>query len=115
MNQTENRALAEWLDAKIGRDRRFKSARQLALAAELNQNAIVNIVQRGRAEPETLIKLARVLGESPVQLFILAGWLRPEDINPHLDVDEAKLLDYWRRTPAERRHVLLEVAELASP
>ena len=103
----EETELARWLRQQIGPDRRFKSPRQLAVAAGLSQGMVNLIIERGAARPETLKKLAVPL-EVPVErLFVKAGWLKSEDLdtgsNWELSEDEVELLKRYRELPQEGR------------
>lgn len=103
----EETELANWIRQQIGPDRRFKSARQLAVSAGLSQSVVNLIVQRGTARPETLKKLAGPL-EIPVErLFAKAGWLKDRDLdtgsNWELSDDEVELLKRYRELPQEGR------------
>ena len=99
--------LVQWLQEQIGRGKRFQSERRLSLAAGLNQNAVNNIMASGRADPGTLVKVARAAGVSPVHLFVLMGWLTPDDARSELTVDEQRLVEEYRRAPEDIRPILL--------
>ena len=73
--------IARWLLNQIGDDRPFRSARQFAEKAELNQNTVKGIIRRGRGEPETILKLADAARVNPLDLYHLAGWLTPAHVN----------------------------------
>ncbi len=91
--------LFAWLSQQFGPDRRFKSARQLSLAAGFSQNVTGATIERGSAKPETLVQIVRALEVSPVSLFVIAGWLTEEDVTPGASEAEAKALSLARRLP----------------
>ena len=106
--------LAEWAQTQYGKGQRFKSARSLSLRAGLNQNAVTYIVERGQAGPETLVKLARTVGENPLRLFRMAGWIEDGDLSegatrPMPD-GAADLLQLYESADARGRQLLLRLA-----
>jgi hypothetical protein len=109
--------LSQWILSQIGPGRPFSSARQLAIKAGLNQNAVNIIIDKGRAEPETLLKLAEATGTPRIKLFILSGWLSPQDCNalatPLLSVEEEEVLRMYRETPPDLRGVVLAALRAA--
>ena len=110
--RTEQAALTDYLTGFVGPDKAYKSLRQLSLRAGLSENALAYLVERGRGEPETRVKLAEELGIKPSRLFILAGWLDPEELTgEQLSSEDEQVLKVVRALPQERRRVLLEVAE----
>jgi hypothetical protein len=104
-------ALARWLKQQFGPDRRFKSARHLAVAAGLSQGIVNIILERGHARPETLLKLADALEVPSERLFAIAGWLRDEHSDAgsswELSADEAELLKRYRELPREGKTWLI--------
>ena len=105
--------LAEWLSGQFGIGKRFRSGRALARVAQLNGNTVTNIVERGRAEPETLLRIAEVLRVSPQEIFQIAGWLPPgeeDDVGPLLP-DEEQLVEVFRSLSEEHRLLLLGLAQ----
>ncbi len=108
--------LAEWIESQIGRDGRFRSARQWSIAAGLNQNAVTMVMERGRGDPETLIKIGTPAGKTPREMFELAGWLEEEGATGDLTGAEAELLDLFRRTePALQRVALAGLRASVEP
>lgn len=99
--------LSKWLLDQIGPTKRFKSSRHFSLAMGLNQNQIGNMIEKGTAAPETLIKIADGMGVRRTELFQLAGWLRPEDVDPNVPtplapdeqwvLDDYRVMDQWAR------------------
>ena len=73
--------IAQWLSSQIGDDKRFRSARQFAEKAGLNQNTVKGIIRRGRGQPETILALADAAEVNPVDLYYVAGWLTPAHVN----------------------------------
>ena len=67
---------------------------------------IATIEESGHATAEVLIDIARALGESPVKLFILAGWLDPEGVGITLSSQDRHLIEKWRRLPHRDQEVL---------
>ena len=104
-------AISVWLSQRIGPAEKFKSMRQLSLAVGSNAGLISEIIATGTASAPTLVKLAEVLGESPLRLFVLAGWICEDEIKAGLSVQEEKLVGRFRQLPGARRTVLLEVLE----
>ena len=109
----EETSLGAWLRQQYGVTERFKSARQLSLAipkpngGSHGQNLIGGIVDRGSADAETLVAIARVLGVNPVKLFKLAGWLTDDDVEPpELTADEEDLVALFRNLPETQQLVL---------
>ena len=83
------------MEQQIGRDGQFRSPRQWSLAAGLNQSMVNQVMERGRADPETLIKIGHAAGKTPREMFILAGWLEEEPTE--LTAEEETLLADYRR------------------
>lgn len=104
-------ALTDWVLSQVQPKGRFASMRQLALASGLSQSALNTILERGRAEPETLLKLAKSTGGRPVELFQLAGWLTEEEFaevpSRPLSPQESELLEGFQDLPEEGRLWLL--------
>jgi hypothetical protein len=109
--------LSQWILSQIGPGKPFSSARQLAIKAGLNQNAVNIIIDKGRAEPETLLKLAEATGAPRIKLFILSGWLSPQDCNalptPTLSVAEEEVLRMYREIRRDLRGVVLATLQAA--
>ena len=108
----EQMNLGEFLLSHIGQRRSFRSLRQLSLAAGMSQNAVGNIIERNRGEPDSLAKLAKALDIPVTKLFELAGWLTQEgDSASRLSQDEEDVLNIYRLIPLDRRRPLREVME----
>lgn len=101
--------LSEWLSGFIGRGRRYPSARALALAADLDQSSVTAIIERGKAKPDTLARLAHALDVSAVEAFMHAGWIAPHEIHQGLSPDEADFVEEYRQLSHHHRGVLREV------
>jgi hypothetical protein len=110
---SSNNRLARFIKDQIGPGKRWKSARHLSVSAGLNPNQVMNVIQRGRAEPENLAKLADHLGISPAQMFVLAGWLQEEDIQgpAPLPVADQLVLNTLHRLTDDQLRLVLAVAE----
>lgn len=104
-------ALRDWLRHQSGAGGRLSSSRQLAAAAGLSHSAVHVILRRGRAGPETLVKIARACGVSPLYLFRLAGWLTEEESTSDLTGDELVLVQQYRQISPGKRRLLREVLE----
>ena len=108
---TETR-LADWLLGQIGPNRRFKSARQLSIAAGMNQNVVGILLEGGGCRAETLVRLAKALEVRPSHLFVLAGWLTEDQLEgEQLSSEEERFLQMFRSLDEERRRPWLEVGE----
>ncbi len=107
--------IAEYLMSQVGEGRRHKSPRQLSLAAGLSENVVGIVVDRNRADPETLMKLAAALDVPATYLFMLQGWVSEEELEGKgltpLDTEEAALVNRYRELPEDRRAVLRAVLE----
>jgi len=108
--------LSEWLSDHVGPGRRYSSARELSIAAGLGHAIVTNIRQSGRGDPLSLIALADCIGTPRTEVFIKAGWLRPEDVVPDLTSEEASVITGLRSLPAAQKRVILSMlSELTSP
>jgi hypothetical protein len=110
----ERTPLAEWVADQIGKGRRFKSERQLSLAAGLTQNGVNNLIANGKADPPTLVKLAAALDVSPMRLFVLADWLPEPEAEAELAPDERELLEHFRSLEPADRRLFLEMSRLSA-
>ena len=92
---------AEWLSGELAR--RGLSQRELALRAGLTSPAVSQIV-RGKVQPtwESIVKIAGGLGQDPVPLLRLAGWL--PDLGPEA-TDEEEAVRILRALPFHLRQV----------
>ena len=93
--------LVEWIILQYGTGNKYTSARELSLAAGLNQNAVNSIILRGRAQPETLMRLADATNTSIRYLFTLARWL-PREENRLTPLEE-KAISLYRKLPEYKR------------
>jgi hypothetical protein len=91
--------LAEYLDQQIAPRGAWKSARALSQAAGLNQNAVGTIIANGRADPESLAPIARVLKISPLRLYVLSRWLTEAEAGMRLSDEEQGLIDRLHELP----------------
>jgi len=85
----------EWISLQYGTGNKYRSARELSLVAGLNPNSVNSIISRGRAEPETLMRLADATNTSIIYLFTLAGWL-PREENMLTPLEEKVISLYWK-------------------
>ena len=92
---------AEWLREELAR--RGLSQRELALRAGMPSPGVSQIV-RGKVQPtwESIVKIAGGLGQDPVPLLRLAGWL-PE-LGPEA-TDEEEAVRILRALPFHLRQV----------
>ena len=105
--------LVEWLRTQYGRPgAKYRSARQLSLTAEGNENLVKHIEERGVAKVDTLFNLARALDVSPVFIIALAADLNPEELAIQgLQIqspDEAILIDRFRKLTNTQRQLILD-------
>ena len=107
----EQTKLAEWLTRLYGPGTQFHSARQLALAAGLNDSTLSRIIERGSASPDSLIAIARAVGEEPLQLLVMAGWLTEAEVSKKLNKRETDLLHRFRHMRPKFKDLLIGVAE----
>jgi hypothetical protein len=105
--------LSRWLRNQFGRGKKYRSPRALSLAASdgKNHNVVYDILRRGTADPETLVKLAKALEVPVAQLFLLVGWIRVEDLSSGMSTDDLEMLFMWRKLPQEDQEILRKVAE----
>lgn len=101
--------LAGWVLSHVGAGKQYRTYREWSLDAGLNQNTVQMIVERGRADPDTLVKMAHSLHESPKIAFRAAGWLTGEEVEESLTEWEQRLLADARQLPPVYRSSLLDV------
>lgn len=77
MPETE---IANWLSRFLGPGRTYPTAHHLAQAAGVAARTVNHLATTGRAAPETLTRIADAVGTPRLDAFIMAGWLRPEDL-----------------------------------
>lgn len=102
MTKQPGNALKEWFNKALGELGQNEFARMNGfdkgwLSTKLNQ---------GTAKPETIVRIARALGRSPIEPFKILGWLSDEDIETPefvLDADERQLIRSLRRVPPTLR------------
>lgn len=106
----------EWLTEQVGEQGRWKSPRQLSLAAGLNQNQIGLLLTGRKPEPETVKKLARATDANLVSLYLMLGWLDPTDVEGPIPSGgaEAELLRAYRDSPEHLRGDIEGVADAAA-
>lgn len=69
-----------WIAQYVGFGRRYRSLLALARAAHIDPKTLYNFINTGKADANTLIKLARATDENPVRLMRLVGLLTDEDV-----------------------------------
>ena len=102
--------LQKWATSQIAPIGRFSSIRKLAEESGLSQGTVNAVITKGKAEPETLIDLAKTTETPVTDLFVMAGWLTPEDVSadvPRLTRRETDLVDGFRNLPDEGRRWML--------
>ena len=72
--------IADWLSRFLGPGRTYPTAHHLAQAAGIAARTVNPLATTGRAAPETLIRIADAVGTPRTEAFIMAGWLRAEDL-----------------------------------
>lgn len=72
--------IANWLSGFLGPGRTYPTAHHLAQAAGVATRTVNHLAATGRASPETLILIADTVGTPRLEVFVIAGWLRPEDL-----------------------------------
>lgn len=99
--------VVRWINHLWGPDTPYNAPRSLSLAAGLSQNTVGNVLNSGRADPETIIALADLTKTPRIEAFIKAGWLRGADVLPGVSEDEAMFLatKYRRLTADERKQL----------
>ncbi len=101
--------LGRWTADRIGPGRLFKSAAAWGAACDppLNKNTVNNVMVTGHGDADTLVKMARAAGESPVAVLLLAGVLTEEDLRNHpppglaLSPEEERVIAAIRALPPE--------------
>ena len=107
MGQAE---IKNWIGGLIGPGKRFRSPRQLSVAAGLSQNTVSNIWQTGRGDPDSLGKIADTVGRPRFEVFFMAGWLSPSDLDPRISEDAARLLIEYYSLPEDGGLALIATA-----
>ena len=108
MGQAEIR---DWIGSLIGPGKRFRSPRQLSVASGLSQNTVSNILLTGRGDPESLGKIADTVGQSRAEVFFMAGWLKPGDLDGSITEETARWITLFFSLPEDARLALLESGE----
>ena len=86
------------------------------MEAGLASGTVKNILETGRANAKSLNAIADLVGTARTEVFIKAGWLRPEDVVPDLTSEEASVITGLRSLPAAQKRVILSMlSELTSP
>ena len=85
-----NSELARWIEDQIGPGKSFRSLRDFALEAGFNENTVAKIQERGRARPETLVRLAKAARRPYVEVPGLDGFVEPTAIPSWLRAPEAE-------------------------
>ena len=103
--------IKEWIGSLIGPGTRFRSPRQLSVASGLSQSTVGNIWETGRGDPESLGKIADTVGRRRVEVFLMAGWLKPSDLNEEITQQTDGLIKLYFALPEDAREAWLESGE----
>lgn len=107
-----NRALVEWLARHVGLTKRWKSGRMLALDAGVSHTTVNTILEGGKVKADTLIALARAVGDNPVAVLVAGGVLKPGEAGERrLGEVESEWLDLLDQMSADDRVLVRRVAE----
>ena len=104
--KTPEEQIKRWTRSLIGPRTRFRSTRQLSVASGLSHNTVGNILDTGRADPESPGKIANAPGRRRVEIFLMGGWLTREELEavpPELD----RLTTLYLSLPENSRAVFL--------
>lgn len=102
-------ALVNWVRNLYGTGQRFVSARQLAIGAGRNPNAVYTIEEVGYASADLLIDLARAVRISPLEALVVGGHLTNAEASPSTvawDAAEHRFVRQRRDLSHEDRGVL---------
>lgn len=102
--------IRDWIGSLIGPGKKFRSPRQLSVAAGLSQNTVSNIWQTGRGDPESLGKIADTVGRPRIEASFMAGWLRPSDLDGSITEETARWISLFFALPEDARLALTESA-----
>ena len=80
MNHSE---IPSWLSAFLGPGRDYPTAQHLAKATGVSAKTINQLASTSRASPDTLIKIADAVGTPRVDILMMTGWLRQQDLTQH--------------------------------
>ncbi len=74
------------------------------------------VLAKGEATGQVLLKLARATDTPTAKLFVLNGWIKPEELEgPQLDSDEETLVKSYRKAaPLAKRLILSQARQAAS-
>lgn len=100
--------IRDWIGSLIGPGKSFRSPRQLSVASGLSHNTVSNIWQTGRGDPESLGKIADTVGRPRVEVFYLAGWLGPRDLDKPTSGATDDWINLFFALPEDARLAVLE-------
>ena len=103
--------IKEWIGTLVGPGTKFRSSRSLSIAAGLSQSTVTNIWETGRGDPESLGKIADTVGQRRAEVFLLAGWLKPADLNTDITDETNELAELYFALPQDARTKWVEWGE----
>ena len=103
--------IKQWIGSLIGPNTGFRSPRQLSVAAGLSHNTVSNIWETGRGDPDSLGKIADTVGRRRVEVFLMAGWLGPGDLDESISEETERVISLYFAFPEDARGEWLEVGE----
>ena len=103
--------IKEWIGSLIGPGTGFRSPRQLSVASGLSHNTVSNIWETGRGDPDSLGKIADTVGRRRVEVFLMAGWLSPSDLDDSITEEIQRLTNLYFALPEDARAEWLESGE----
>ena len=97
----------QFIESNLAPNGQFRSLSQWAQAANLTVSTLHGVRRTGRADPDTLIKIGAAIQKTPVEMFVLAGWLdEPRDLNER----EREWLTLLRSVPEDLQALLVDGA-----
>lgn len=85
--------LTAWVQDLYGRDKRFKSARHLSIAAGLNENTVRKVEVNGGAKPETLRAIAVAAGRPADEPLRILGLISSQGAESAAREEWCRLFD----------------------
>ena len=103
--------IKQWIGSLIGPNTGFRSPRQLSVASGLSHNTVSNIWETGRGDPDSLGKIADTVGRRRVEVYLMAGWLEPGDLDESITEETGRLITLYFSLPEDARSEWLESGE----
>ena len=103
--------IRDWMRSRIGPNSAFPSPHHLSVASGLSLDAVTDFWETGRGEPDPLGRIAETVVRRKVELFLLAGWLGPEDLIGSITEEGQQVLRVYFSLPVEPRADWLETGE----